>query len=416
MRSLSRKLTSSEGLAAKWLVLGFVLACIAMVSRERSLFFHAQFYAEDGKIWFAQAYNVGWLRPLLRPDGGYFNTVQRLIADLALLVPLRWAPLAMALGGLFLQGLPVPILLSSRCRNWAPLPFRILFAAIYVGIPDAHEIHVVCTNSQWHLALAMILLAFAAEPRSVAGRLLDCAVILVGALSGPFGILLAPLLFVFWRVRRQRWSLIALCVLCAGSLVQMLELVANHGQRNPMYLGASAKVLVRLLGGNAFIGALLGSRTFGLELPFVCSLIALIVGLALIAACFRSAGLEFRLLAVFCFAIYAAGLKSPYFIYSPRPLWLQLLHTPSQRYSFFPNIALLFAILWLVLYGPPWLRIANTFLLAVLCIGIVRDWKVPAMPNSSFPEEVKVFHASAPGTRMDFPLYPPGWEMELIRK
>jgi len=117
----------------------FALVVIALFSRSPSLFTHAQFYAEDGTIWFAQAYNLGWLHSLTLPQAGYLNTMPRLAAALALLFPLNWAPLVMATVGLIIQSLPVTILLSSRCRTWAPLPTRMVLAAIYVAIPNARE-------------------------------------------------------------------------------------------------------------------------------------------------------------------------------------------------------------------------------------------------------------------------------------
>src|SRR4029077_12112899 len=129
-----------------WLLASFVAAALLIVLRDPSLFTRPQFWAEDGKIWFAQAYNQGWLHSLTVPLSGYLCILPRLAAGVALFVPFRWAPLILSLEGLLLQALPVPILFSERCRNWAPLSFRLLFAAVYVGIPDARDVHVVCTN------------------------------------------------------------------------------------------------------------------------------------------------------------------------------------------------------------------------------------------------------------------------------
>lgn len=410
--------TNRSSLSARWLWIAFGVALLAIVSRDRSLFTHAQFYAEDGKVWYAQAYNQGWLRPLLTPDGGYLNTLQRLIADLALLVPFRWAPLAMASGGLVVQALPVPILLSEQCRNWGPLPLRIAFAAVYVGIPDAREIHVVCTNAQWHLAVVMLLLAFAPQPRRWIVRVIDLVLVMVGAVSGPFGLLLIPFVCAFWWVRRQRWTAAVFAVIAAGSLLQLAMLIEHHVQRNPMYLGATVGRLIRLLAGNAFLGAMMGTHIFGAKLPFVCSLIALLVGLALIAYCFRSASIEVRLFLIYCFAVFGASMRSPYFIYSPRPLWEQLLVTPAQRYSFFPSLALLFAILWCALYGHRLFRAAGVLLALITCAGVVRDWKIPPIPYSEFPHEAAIFEAAPPGTTVTLAVYPvyPDWQMVLIKR
>ena len=88
-------LASRDGLSAGWQFVAFVLVVIALFCRSPRLLTHAQFYAEDGTIWFAQAYNDGWLHSLLLPQAGYLNTMPRLAAGLALLVPLTWAPLVM---------------------------------------------------------------------------------------------------------------------------------------------------------------------------------------------------------------------------------------------------------------------------------------------------------------------------------
>src|SRR5215469_14547266 len=121
-------LAKRDGLPMAWLVLSFVVASLAIFTRCPSLLTHAQFYAEDGVHWYAQAYNDGWLQSLLLPSLGYLQTLQRFAAGLALLAPFRWAPLIMTTFGLIWQALPVPVLLSRRCRRWAPLPMRIGFA------------------------------------------------------------------------------------------------------------------------------------------------------------------------------------------------------------------------------------------------------------------------------------------------
>ena len=119
--------------------------------------------------------------PLTFPQAGYLDLTPRLAAGLALLVPLTWAPLVMVIAGLFAQALPVPILLSARSRNWASLPTRMLLAALYVALPNAREIHLVATNSQWHMALTAALTAFACSPLTWRGRLFDIVVLTVAA-------------------------------------------------------------------------------------------------------------------------------------------------------------------------------------------------------------------------------------------
>ena len=95
-----RCLNAREGLGFYWLIASFATALLLIFLRDPSLFTRPQFWAEDGSFWYAQAYNGGWLHSLTIPDGGYLNTLQRLSAGLALVVPFRWAPLPMVLVGL----------------------------------------------------------------------------------------------------------------------------------------------------------------------------------------------------------------------------------------------------------------------------------------------------------------------------
>ena len=97
-----------------WQFVAFGLVLIALFCRSPRLLTHAQFYAEDGTIWFAQAYNDGWLHSLTLPQAGYLNNMPRLAAGLALLVPLSGRRWLWSIAGLFAQALPVPILLSAR--------------------------------------------------------------------------------------------------------------------------------------------------------------------------------------------------------------------------------------------------------------------------------------------------------------
>ena len=126
--------------------------------------------------------------------------------------------------GLVRPSSPVPILLSARSRNLASMPTRMLLAALYVALPNAREIHLVATNTQWHLALTAALVAFACSPQTWRGRLFDVVVLAVAALTGPYCIVLAPVVLLFWWVRRQPWSLVVFALVSAVACVQIAVL------------------------------------------------------------------------------------------------------------------------------------------------------------------------------------------------
>ncbi len=99
--------------------MSFSLAGFLIIfSRRPDAILNAQFWAEDGQRWYADAYHFG-LRCLLIPDelGGYFHTASRLCGLIALVVPFSLAPLVMNLCAIVIQILPASFFLSSRFSN-----------------------------------------------------------------------------------------------------------------------------------------------------------------------------------------------------------------------------------------------------------------------------------------------------------
>src|SRR6476659_827700 len=94
------------------LFLSALVFAFAVLSRRPDALLNPQFFAEDGNVWFAEAYNFGWLKALFITHTGYFQTLPRLGAALAFAVPLAHAPLVMNLIGLLVQIAPAIHLLS----------------------------------------------------------------------------------------------------------------------------------------------------------------------------------------------------------------------------------------------------------------------------------------------------------------
>lgn len=413
-------LARRDGINTLWQWVVFGLVAIALFSRNPSLFTHAQFYAEDGAIWFAQAYNLGWLHSLSLPQAGYLNTMPRLAAGLALLFPLNWAPLVMATVGLVIQSLPVTIVLSSRCRAWAPLPTRMVLAAIYVAIPNAREIHIVVTNSMWHLAVCAVLIAFASSPQTWRGRVFDSVLLSISSISGPFCIVLAPLILIFWWRRRQSWSLAVLALTSIGAFTQIL-LVLHDTHRVQGPLGAKLGTFFRMLGGDIFASSLIGSYLF-FRTPTVIIVLAVLVGLGICLYCLSFANIEWRLFLVYCAGVYIASLHNPLLfrdasMAAGKPAWDLLLNDASCRYWFLPMLMFLWSAVWCALYSRDRLfRLAGACIFLAMSIGIVRDWKYDEYPNEHFSESVQRIRDAKQGDHVIVPLMPEGWQMELVKK
>ena len=313
---------------------------VALFSRRPSLLTQAQFYAEDGMIWFAEAYNLGWLRTLFLPQVGYLTIVPRLGSGLALLVPLRWAPLVMNILGMLIQVLPVPILLSSRCRNWASLPTRILLALFMLPFPVPAKF-MWCSpmrSGTWLWQQHWWLLPAAHGPG--AGDSFDIVLLLMASLTGPYAIVLAPLVLGFWWVRRQTWTLAVLAVTGLSALTQIVLLPHTHRVQGT--LGASPELFLRMLGGNVVACAMFGSLLLrrqgapavqcggGLRRPGYLFLF------------FAEDNPEWRLFLIFCGAVYAASLLSP-LTGETKPAWELLVERLLRAILVFPMLAFVWA-------------------------------------------------------------------------
>jgi hypothetical protein len=415
LTNTKQALAGCDGLRIDQQLVAFSLAIIVLFCRRPSLLTHAQFYAEDGTFWFAQAYNLGWRHSLILPQAGYFNTMPRLAAGLALLVPLQWAPLVMAIVGLLVQALPVPILLSPRLRNWAPLPARLLLAATYVVMPNTREIHIVATNMLWHLALASVLVGLASSPRTSLGRLSDIVLILAAAFSGPFSIVLAPIVLLFWWLRRQPWTLAIFALVSIGACTQIAAILLRNTLRVHAALGARPELFLRLVGGNVIAGALFGSYAFASKMPLIILTAAAFVGGCICLYCFRFATLEWRLFLVYCAAVFAASLSSP-LVGGNKPLWDLLVDGVSARYWFLPMTAFVWSAVWCALYGRDRLfKIGGVCILLCMSFGVVHDWRYRPFADDHFRKFVDRMRDAKPGEHVVFPIVPEGWQIELVK-
>lgn len=286
----------------------FFAAALIMLSRQPDSVVNPQFWAEDGHIWFAQAYNSGWLKSLVTPYGGYLVITPRLVAGFVLLFPIHLAPLLMNLWGLAFQVLPISFLLSSRPATLASLHTRALWAAIYILLPNTPEVHINLTNSQWHLALLACLIVLSEPPSTHIGRACDTVLLTVSGLTGPFCVLLLCLGLVLYRRKPYPWRRIQLLILFVASLIQILVIVYAPAMERAHVLGAGMELLIRIISGHIYLGALLGSNALAYFASFGILLVVFCCGTLFPLYTGRKAPLETRLLLIFCLMALTAAL------------------------------------------------------------------------------------------------------------
>ncbi len=406
-------------------ILGSLLCVGLILSRQPDAVRHAQFWAEDGRFYYADVYNHGLLATLVKPQAGYFQTFSVLAAGLARLVPLAQAPLVMNGLGIAAQTLPVSILLSRRAVSIAPdLRVRALLAFSYIAV-NAPELNANAVNAQWHLAVAALLVLMLAPPQGPWGRTFDTAVLLLTGLTGPFCLLLAPLAFVQRRLRGPAgitaWQ-VGMLAACAVLQAASLLVISHHYTGDPTIeprldpaLGASPSLFLKIVGGRLLAGTVIGDRG-GLDAPFAAQLLiglTALVGLVLVA---RSKRWELQLAVAFAAAVFALALVRPN---TPPPAW-SFLATPgaATRYFFIPQVAVLAVLVWIA--AEPWwllIRIGAAALVAAsIIVAVSSGWSYPRLEPAGFPHAAAAFERAPRGSVRVFPLNPPPvgiWTMTL---
>jgi hypothetical protein len=397
---------------------------------------HAQFWAEDGVVWFADAYNLGGFKALLRARDGYLQTIPRLACAAALWAPLGHAPLVTNLIALVLEALPPLFLISSRMRNLGPLGLRCVLALLLLFVPDSSEVHAIITDSEFQMAVLACLVVIAEAPRSWAGRTFDIVVLALFALTGPFCVLLFPVALLrtlaplmahrtssAQLARPEGWRLMQLSLLAAGGLGQALTVITTAGARLNTTLGASPTKFVRIVGGQVVLPLFLGSNRLNhisddptrimlvASALTIASLLALVYGLV-------EGSLELRCFILFALLVLTAALAYP----TIEPInyqWDVFLRPDlGLRYWYLPKLALMATLVWLLGRGRPLpVRLLAGALACTMVFSMVRHWRYPALPDFHFDGYVRVFGQLPSGAIGQFRLNPGGpWIMELTKK
>ena len=410
-------LRESVGLGWRAQLAVFAVALLAFLARRPDALLHARFYGEDGTIWYSDAYNLGWLRALLIPHTGYFQTLPRLAAALSLLVPLRFAPLVTNAVGLVIQVLPVTFLLSPRSRNWGPLSLRALFALAYVLLPNSYELDATITEGQWHLALLACLVVLSSPAATIGWQVFDIAVLLLNGLTGPFCLVLFAVAILFAVLRRSAWRWVQAGVIAIGVAVESFALLRTAVEtRSPTMLGATPKLFLVLLSGRVYLAMLAGNLSLQAQQHLSVLIIAFLPCTLLLAYCLWKGSLELRLFLLFTGALFAASLRNP-MVSVTTPQWQVLATLPGARYWFLPTLALMWAAIWCWrAAGSSGMRMLAGCMLVVSCIGVTEDWTYPPYANVGFVRGAQAFSAATPGTLITIPIDPPGWSMQLRKQ
>ena len=200
-----------------WLASVIVLTVFMWCYRRPDALTYPQFWAEDGVIFFADAYHHGF-SSLWRDHGGYYHLVPRVVALLGLsLIPLVYQPLFYNLVCLF-------GILAIIAYLWFRLPFspekKFFMALSLTWAPVANEVMRSLAGFHFILSLCLIIMLLGRPPKNGLEWLVDLFVMVISGLTGPFLTLFFPLLLlVAWANKFQPKSYYISLVIIAGLII-----------------------------------------------------------------------------------------------------------------------------------------------------------------------------------------------------
>lgn len=394
---------------------------LLLFGRKPDILLNPQFWAEDGRNWYADAYNVGPWVSLFTTEAGYFQSLSRIVASIAQIFPLGQAPLVFNLTAVLIQAGVAAFIVSDRCKTFIGSRFaRCVLALLYIVLPNAWEVHGNLTNSQWHLALLVCLIVVTAEPVSKGARFVDLALTAISAVSGPFCVLLFPISFVIaWR-DRTRHKILMLIIISVGCVVQAFALLTTTREVQSV-LGASVELFFQIIGRHLVIGPLLGVRGFsklesmGLWNWFTATTLT-IVSLVSTTYLLRRVSNELRLVIAFALLITITALAWPA-VTLEQGQWTAIANNvTAQRYWFVPCFVFYAGLLFVIANVRSKVEKAIAVgLLVISSYGVVVDYKIPPLKDFDFQTHAAEFERAEPGTTVSIPINP-DWKMQLKKK
>lgn len=376
---------------------GCLLSSIAILYYRKGQQFHVpQFWAEDGIVFFADAYHYG-STSILMPSAGYHHLLLRLVAYSASYLSPVLAPHLYLFAALCAHALILAYLFSDRVN----LPHKFWIGLSIVAAPSVTEIFLTLTNTQWYLALGLVLLLLSSTPRTLCGKVFDLILTFVLGLTGPFVLGLFPLFLTrTFRDKSSHWKRV--CAVAAIACIIQTWHISSAMAANPTggvvydYILVFARYFWFLFLGDSFV-----PERRALLTNLIIAAACLLLYAVLILKNWRKIGNPTRTLALASLAMLLVSM----FKFKDAP---HVLIDAPGRYYYIPSITLIWALitaldLYPILSGFLVLTVLNSVLL-------FKDFRAPTLENLRWRHHSVRIGKSK---KVLIPTFPRGWNIKI---
>lgn len=217
-----------------WLIL-LISTVIILFLHTPDVFINKMLFAEDGVIFFNQAQQFG-LNSLFIPYAGYSHLILRLIALFASFFPVTIIPYIYLLFVIVLQFFVV--FFTYKTLKLENYKYGLIIALFPLAVPAGCEVYCNLTNLQWPLAF-FTALSVACNWENI-NKYLLCAGLFLLALTGPFSVILIPVvilrMFVFKDIKINLFVYLSYFTATFIQLFVLLFSHRVHSASNPLQL------------------------------------------------------------------------------------------------------------------------------------------------------------------------------------
>lgn len=209
-----------------FLLLGIFAFFLCLRSPE--ILIKGRFWAEEGTVFFHNAWTCSFTTALFTSYGGYLNLATNAATLLAFwLAPLPQAPYVTIAIGLAFQLLPLYLLLTAREAWLADFKTRVWATLLLLLVPETSEISLQSLHIQFSLSLASAIILTLATERTVQ-RWFRLGILFLTPLCGLSAIPLGLLYGLRVLYQRSWLRFEQLCVFSLSSALQLLFFYDPH--------------------------------------------------------------------------------------------------------------------------------------------------------------------------------------------